>query len=154
MRQSEELARLHRRWAQLNGAPAPSTGVGAAALPAASRPATPVGGPAGPVRMPGGVRAKVRARVATAAAGVQQADRAIAGDLVRAVDALAERIDEAFGRIAELEALVQDVVDVMSEDLSRLRVALAASGGAGEGAGRREGGGPEGGAAPEAGRPA
>lgn len=126
--QSEAVARLHRRWAQLNGAPVTSTGVGAAAPPDAGTGPSPLGASAGGARIPGGVRAKVRAKVATAAAGVQQADRAIAGDLVQAVDALAGRIDDLFVRVAELESLVQDVVDVMSEDLSRLRAALAAGG--------------------------
>lgn len=121
--QSEAIAQLHRRWAQLHGAPAP------APAPAPAAPSPPPdaeraerAAPAAP-RIPG-VRAKVRARVATAAAGVQQADRAMTGDLVRAVDALAQRIDEIAARVGELEALVQEVVDTVSEDLVRLRVAL------------------------------
>ena len=116
--QSEPIAQLHRRWSQLHGAP------GSAALPA---PAVPDPGrgaaPAAP-RIPGGVRAKVRARVATAAAGVQQADRAMTGDLVRAVDAIAHRLDELSTRVSDLEALLQEVVDTVSEDLVRLQVAL------------------------------
>lgn len=117
--QSEAIAQLHRRWAQLHGAPvvAPAAPAAPSPPPDAERAA-----PAAP-RIPG-VRAKVRARVATAAAGVQQADRAMTGDLVRAVDALAQRIDEIAGRVGELEALVQEVVDTVSEDLVRLRVAL------------------------------
>ncbi len=75
-----------------------------------------------------GVRAKVRAKVATAAAGVQQADRAVTGDLIRAVDLLAHRIDEITARVVDLEALVQEVVDTVSEDLARVQVALGGPG--------------------------
>lgn len=116
---SGPVTQLHRRWAQLHGAPA-------SAGPEAPAPAVAdTGQGAAPAahRIPG-VRAKVRARVATAAAGVQQADRAMTGDLVRAVDALAQRIDEITTRVTDLEALVQDVVDTVSEDLVRLQAAL------------------------------
>lgn len=112
---SEQVSQLHRRWAQLHGAP-----------PGGGPPAPEHGEPEkGAPRVPGGVRAKVRAKVATAAAGVQQADRAMTGDLIQAVDTLARRIDELTTRLTDLEALVQDVVDTVSEDLVRLQVALA-----------------------------
>lgn len=116
---SEQLAQLHRRWAQLHGVP-----VGAETQDAGPRPTDVGRADSGPPRIPGGVRAKVRARVATAAAGVQQADRAMTGDLVRAVDAVAVRLDELTVRMTELETLVQEVVDTVSEDLIRLRAAL------------------------------
>lgn len=120
---SEQVGQLHRRWAQLHGAPAG----GESLAPQGSEPG-PAGG-AAPPRIPGGVRAKVRAKVATAAAGVQQADRAMTGDLIQAVDTLARRIDEITTRVTDLEALVQDVVETLSEDLVRLQLALATHGG-------------------------
>ncbi len=84
-------------------------------------------------RTPAGVRAKVRARVATAAADAartaQQRDRELIGDLIRAVDLVARRLDDVATRVADMEALVQDVVETVSEDLTHLRVALASRAG-------------------------
>ena len=114
---SEEVAVLHLHWSQLtqhgrtfeDEAPGPGT------------------------RTPAGVRAKVRARVATAATDAartaQQRDRELIGDLIRAVDLVARRLDDVASRVAHMEALVQDVVETVSEDLTRLRVALAAQAG-------------------------
>lgn len=104
---SEVVAALHRRWAQLRGQPERDPADAQAA------------------RAVGGVRAKVRARVVNAAAGVQAAERAMTGDLVRALDAVAQRIDELAGRVADLEHVVQEVVDTVSEDLVRIHEAAA-----------------------------
>lgn len=73
------------------------------------------------------VKARVKARISSAAAAGlpdQDADRRVVGDLIRAVDALAQRIDELGGRLMALEALVEEVVVVASEDLTRVRAAL------------------------------
>ncbi|MGC8472448.1 MAG: hypothetical protein ACP5PM_09175 [Acidimicrobiales bacterium] len=74
----------------------------------------------------GGVRAKVRARVAAVARADAGADREFMGNLVRAVAALADRVDEITKRLGDLELLVEDVVDRLSEDLVRVQAALGA----------------------------
>ena len=74
----------------------------------------------------GGVRAKVRARVAAVARADAGADREFMGDLVRAVAALAQRVDEITTRVGDLERLVEDVVDRLSEDLVRVQAAIGA----------------------------
>lgn len=78
-----------------------------------------------------GVRGKVRSRVTTAVTEVagpaQRDDRALIGHLIRAVDVLAHRCDELGGRVAELEALVEEVVNVVGEDLVRVRALLAST---------------------------
>jgi hypothetical protein len=114
MQSSDAVTGVHQQWAQIHTA-------------------NPTGGPAAPpatALSPGGVRAKVRARVVTAASEVartaQQEDRALIGNLIRAVDALARRTDELATRTSDLEALVQEVVHVVSEDLVRLRATLGA----------------------------
>lgn len=57
---------------------------------------------------------------------LQRPDRALLGDLVRALEAAATRTDELADRLARLEALVEEVVQVFSEDLTQIRAALAA----------------------------
>jgi hypothetical protein len=109
---AEEIATLHLRWAQLAGA-----GQGAAAQGAGN--AGDAAGGAG-----GGVRAKVRARVVAAARVDAAADRSLIGDLIRAVDAVAARVDDVAGRVGNLELLVQEVLDRLSEDLVRVQAAL------------------------------
>lgn len=105
----DEVAAVHRRWAEVH--------------------ATAGGRPAAGDRAAGdraaGALARVRDRVlrpVSAAAGTaQQEDRSLIGDLVRAVDAIARRVDELSGRLGDLEHVVQEAVAVLSEDLVRLR---------------------------------
>lgn len=114
----EALVAVRRRWAQLT----PATGRGGEGGEEAE-------GATGraPARAPGGVRAKVKARVATAAAGVQAQDRAMTGELVGALDALSSRIDELTSRVRDLESLLQEVVELTSEELTRVQVAFGAA---------------------------
>jgi len=112
VRDADEIASLHAKFARLvSGAQGEVADVAGAAGPAGT------GGA-------GGVRAKVRARVAAVARADAGADREFMGDLVRAVAALAERMDDVTSRIGNLELLVQDVVDRVSEDLTRVHEAL------------------------------
>lgn len=115
---ADALTAVRRRWAQIaaaSGRGAPDD-EGTEGAPGRS-----------PARTPGGVRAKVKARVATAAAGVQAQDRAMTGELVAAVDALARRVDELASRVGALESLLQEVVDLTSEELTRVQVAVGAA---------------------------
>jgi len=104
---AEEVTTLHVKWAQLAGA-----GQGAAAQ-AGDRGDAAAGGLGA-----GGVRAKVRARVVAAARADAAGDRALIGDLIRAVDVIAARVDDM------VELLVQEVLDSLSEDLARVQAAL------------------------------
>lgn len=116
---SEEVASLHVKWAQLVGS-------GTGALPHAGAPASGAA-PAG-AETTGGVRAKIRARVVAAAGTQAAADRALIGDLIRAVDTLATRVDVVAERVGNLELLLQEVVDKVSEDFVRVQVSLGALG--------------------------
>ena len=109
---AEVVATLHLRWAQLAraGQGAPPPGAGDAGD-------SPGGGGAG-------VRAKVRARVVASARADAAADRGLIGDLIRAVDAVAARVDEVTARVGNLELLLQEVLDRTSEELVRVQVAL------------------------------
>jgi hypothetical protein len=81
------------------------------------------------------IKARVKARISSAAAaGLPDpgVDRRVVGDLIRAVDALAHRIDELGGRLVALEELVEEVVVVASEDLTRVRAALTGGGAHGD----------------------
>lgn len=119
VQESGELATLHVKFARLvSGAQSEAADAGGAAGGAGSGPGGGGGG--------GGVRAKVRARVAAVARADAGADREFMGDLVRAVAALAERVDDVTARVGELEQLVQEVLDRVSEDLVRVEVALGA----------------------------
>lgn len=114
---ADALVAMRRRWGQISastgrGAPADDGGDGATGR--------------GSARVPGGVRAKVKARVATAAAGVQAQDRAMTGELVDAVDALSRRVDELTSRLHDLASLVQEVVEMTSEELTRVQVTFDA----------------------------
>jgi hypothetical protein len=112
VQQGEEVAAVHRAWADAH----------AAREKAAETSATAGSG--------GGLEAmkvRLKARISSAAAAGlpdQDADRQVVGDLIRAVDALAHRIDELGGRLMALEQLVEEVVVVASEDLTRVRAAL------------------------------
>lgn len=99
---AEEIATLHVSWARL------AAGGGEREEPAP----------------PSGVRAKVRARVVAAASASVSQDRALIGDLIRAADALAKRLDEVSERVHGVELLVQEVVDRLSEDVVRLQAAV------------------------------
>jgi hypothetical protein len=74
------------------------------------------------------LRAAVRGKLTAVATEVGrpalEADRALIGDLIRAVDALAARVDVLGGRVLALEALVEEVVVVTGQDLARVRAAL------------------------------
>jgi hypothetical protein len=106
VRAGEEVTAIHRSWAQLHAAASPGSEGGTGH----------------------GVKAAVRARLAAVTAestrAAREADRAILGDLIRAVDALAARLDTVGDRLLALEALVEEVVVVTGEDLTHLRAAL------------------------------
>ncbi len=72
----------------------------------------------------GRIRRKVRATAAEAAAPGQQENRALIGALIRSTEALAARCDEIAGRLADLEAVLEEVVTVVSEDLVHIRAAV------------------------------
>jgi hypothetical protein len=114
LRETDEIASLHVKFARLVSGTS-----GEAPLAAASS----GGGSSG---AGGGVRAKVRARVAAVARADAGVDREFMGSLVRAVAALAERVDEITQRVGHLEHLVEEVVDRVSEDLVRVQAALGA----------------------------
>jgi hypothetical protein len=61
------------------------------------------------------------------ARSAQRDDRDLIGNLIRAVDALAARVNDIAARLNDLEAIVHDVVTVTSEDLSRVLAALTVS---------------------------
>lgn len=58
------------------------------------------------------------------------ADREMLGEVIRSMDTLARRVDELGTRIYELEALVEEVVMVTGEELTRVRAALSTPGAA------------------------
>ncbi len=116
LQDSEIVASLHLEWARLAGAGQ------SAAPPNAGEVGEATGGTGGGAG--GGVRAKVRARVVAAARADAAADRALIGDLIRAVDSVARRVDEITGRVGNLELLVQEVLDRLSEDMVRVQAAL------------------------------
>jgi len=109
VREDPDVVAVHEAWARIHAAetqpPADSPSSTAAKL-----------------------RIMARDRLAVAAAGAlgpaQSYDRELIGDLIRATDALARRCDELGGRLAELEALVEEVVAVFSEDLVQVRALL------------------------------
>jgi hypothetical protein len=107
MRESTDLAALHRLWAELHG---PGAAQGA-------------GGTAGR-----GLRGKVVRQIGSVAAEVsepaQRVDRALIGALIRTNDALAIRCDELSSRVVELEDLLREVVSVVGDDLVQVRAAL------------------------------
>ncbi len=130
---AEEISALHVRWAQLaaaaqggpQGAGDPggttAAGGGAGGGGGGAVGGGTGGGGGGGV---GGVRAKVRARVVAAARADAAADRALIGNLIRAVDAIAARVDDVTARVGNLELLVQEVLDRVSEDMVRVQAAL------------------------------
>jgi len=64
-------------------------------------------------------------RLAKAALGhLQRSDRLMMGELVDAVEAIGNRVDELSDCLATLEALVEEVVQVLGEDLVQVRAIL------------------------------
>lgn len=106
VRGADAVAGVHRHWAAVHAEPAPAP-------------------PAGP-----GLRRRADRHVAAVAAAAlgpaQHHDRALIGDLIRAVDALAERCDTLADRLEALEALVAETVEVLGADLTRLRADVRA----------------------------
>jgi hypothetical protein len=103
MRESPDLAALHRLWADLS----------------ADQAARPAGR---------GLRDRVVRQIGSVAADVsepaQRADRALIGALIRTNDSLAIRCDELGSRVVELEDLLREVVSVVGDDLVQVRAAL------------------------------
>ena len=77
---------------------------------------------------PAGWIGAVRARTVGPSTGPsrrdQAEDRALIGDLIRVAEALAVRCDELAGRVHHLEVVLQEAVDVLSEDLVQVRAGL------------------------------
>jgi hypothetical protein len=73
-----------------------------------------------------GVGGRLRHQAKRVIGRLQRSDRALLGDLVRALEAAATRTDELADRLARLEALVEELVQVFSEDVTQMRAALAA----------------------------
>ncbi len=105
VREDDRVAAVHAAWERVHAVGSPP-----------GRSATGVAG-----RLGGRVDARVDATVGAA----QRDDRALIGDLIRAADALATRCDELADRLVTLEALVEEVVCVVSEDLTHLRAVVA-----------------------------
>jgi hypothetical protein len=53
-------------------------------------------------------------------------DRVMMSDIIRAIDAVAQRCDDISERLAHQDVLVNDVVTIFGEELTRIRVELAA----------------------------
>jgi len=74
-----------------------------------------------------GVRGRLRSRVARRRAHPSPADdaeRELVGSIIQAAEVLATRCDELSHRVETLEAALQEVVEVVSEDLVAVRAAL------------------------------
>ena len=104
VREDEDLLALHQEWARLHE------------------------GDDRPAGAASGVRGRIRGRVAATAAEASgpghRENRALIGALIRATEALAVRCDELAGRVADLEDVLEEVVNVVSEDLVHVRAAL------------------------------
>jgi hypothetical protein len=53
-------------------------------------------------------------------------DRVMMSDIIRAIDAVAQRCDDISERLAHQDVLVNDVVTIFGEELTRIRVEMAA----------------------------
>lgn len=73
-----------------------------------------------------GIEAGLRRTVRRVVGRLQRPDRVLLGNLVQALEATAARTDELADRLARLEALVEEVVEVFSEDLAHIRATVAA----------------------------
>ncbi|MHB8219257.1 MAG: hypothetical protein ACYDHU_02885 [Acidimicrobiales bacterium] len=82
-----------------------------------------------------GMRGAARSRIASVARQtlepVLRDDRTLIGDVIRGADVVAQRCDTLSQRLADLEALVEEIVRVVSEDVTGLRAALVGVVGAG-----------------------
>ena len=99
---------MHRHWAGLGDRTGPT---------AAARGK----GSARPADIRNLVRSRLSSTVADAARAAGEPDRALIGDIIRALDVLAARLDDTTDRLMALELLVREVVDIASEELTRLR---------------------------------
>jgi len=113
VREDTDLTGLHEEWARLHGI-------------------SDSGDPS-ETGVRGRIRRKVRDTAAEAAAPGQRENRALIGALIRSTEALAIRCDELAGRLSDLEAVLEEVVSVVSEDLVHIRAALSVPGEAGPG---------------------
>jgi hypothetical protein len=81
------------------------------------------------------VAGRLRNEVRSVASRItNRADHRLLGDLVRAVDAVAERCDALSERTANLEIIVDDLARILGEEVTQLRAAIesrAAEGSAG-----------------------
>jgi hypothetical protein len=91
LRSSPEIAEIHAAWIRLHGV------------------------------QPTTLAARALRRMGAATAAAEGSSRELTGDLVRAVDAVAQRCDDLAARLANLEELVQEVITVLGGDLVRLR---------------------------------
>jgi hypothetical protein len=75
---------------------------------------------------------RMRNRVTTVAQIARGADHRFIGELIRAVDAIAARVDELSERVNTLATTTHDVGRVLSEELSQLQADLRQMGGPGD----------------------
>jgi hypothetical protein len=102
IREDPELEALHARWAQLYGGPPPE------------RPG-----------LLSRVRSRARAGIQALLGRSQSSDNALLGGLIRMTDVLVARCDELSTRMSDLEAVLEDAITVVGDDLVRIRAALA-----------------------------
>lgn len=100
----DEIGRLHTEWARMHPA-------------------------AGDTDITAG---RLRNRVTTVAQIARGADHRLIGDLIRAVDAIAARVDELSERVNTHATTTHDVARVLSEELSQLKADLREMGGPGD----------------------
>jgi hypothetical protein len=96
IRASNPIGTLHTEWARMHSSPPEQTSPGR--------------------------RLSKKVRLA-ASRMTNRADHRLLGDLVRAVDAVAERCDELSERAANLEVIVDDLARILGEEVTHLRAA-------------------------------
>jgi len=79
----------------------------------------------GPDSSASGIRRRTMHRLGAASSDAEHAARELTGDLIRAVDVLAQRCDDLAARLSSLEELVEEVITVMAADLVAIRAALS-----------------------------
>ncbi len=98
VRQTNELQRLHRAWAELTAPPTISRG---------------------------NVSGRIRAVMAgEPVASAEREDRNLIGQLIQAVDTLGVRCDQLTDRLERLETLLEETVSALGADLVAVRAAL------------------------------
>ncbi len=107
VRGSDTISAIHRQWAALGSGPDRSTAASTAKRVARKARAR-LGGLSRRLAVPG-----------------RSDETELLGSLVRAADTLAVRSDELASRLDNLEAALEEVVQAVSEDLVRIRAALA-----------------------------